>query len=113
MADNIFDPDALRAIVTTPLTAQQQSRRGGGGVTLMDIIDKAKRPNNRGSAQRFIDPDGVCPRERETRWDVKLTATWVQKMQSVNVAFRRACELVEGIRNMNPKCKRPKWNGTL
>ena len=72
----------------------------------MDVLAKAKQPNNRGVAQRFIDPDGICPRERETRWDVKLTVTWVEKMREVNVAFAKACEIAEGIRKMNPTCKK-------
>ena len=107
MTENIFSVEALRGIVTTPLTLQSR-REGREGFTLMDIIERAKLPGRRGQAQRFIDPDGVTPRERETRWDVKLTPLWVETMRTVNVAFAEACSLAEGVRSMNPKCKRAK-----
>ena len=111
MSDDIFDRDALAAILDTPVTAEG-SRRGTASYTLLEVFQSAKK-KERGNASRFI--DDVMPRERNTRWDVRFTSHWVDKMKAINVAFQDACDLAESVRKMNPKCKRAKieWHAMI
>ena len=110
MEDGLFEPDALRGLLTTPLTVD--ARRGTTEYNLMDLFHVAKE-SKRGNAIRFIHE--VHPRERDTRWDIKLTPTWVDKMKMVNVAFARACDMSENIKKMIPKCNKAnvEWHAML
>ena len=91
--DGVFDTDALRALLSTPVSTD--ARRGVVDFTLTELLHIAKA-KPWGNAARFI-ADAV-PRERETRWDITLSTAWVDKMARVNVAFARAIELADGVR---------------
>lgn len=107
MKHDVFDKQLLKRLLLTPLSTGHSSR-GAKEANLLDIINAAKKPNSRGHVSRFIDPDGVCPRERETRWDIKLTDTWISAMKKENEAFRNACEMIDSVKSSNHKCKKAK-----
>jgi hypothetical protein len=110
-SDDIFDKDALEAVLHTQLTSDG-SKRGTPSYSLLDLFDVAK-VREKGNASRFL--ADVTPRERDTRWDVRLSSLWVEKMKKVNVAFQDACELAEGVKRMTPVCKRAKieWHAMI
>ena len=97
--DELFDQDALRAILWTPLSTG--ARRGKEAFTLQELLHVAKAAS-RGNAARFI--QDVVPRERETRWDVTLTPSWVEKMSNVNVAFAHAIDIADKVRRHMGAC---------
>ena len=83
---NLFDTSSLQSILMTHLSvnAKTCSMRE---YNLMDLFWWAKHVQ-RGNANRFI--QSVHPREQETRWDIKLTDAWVDKMKQSNIAFSQA-----------------------
>jgi len=110
--DEVFDTDALKILPQTELSVN--SRRGKGGFSLLELFDAAigfsEKGAKLGTATQLIQSDGIRPRERETRWDITLTDTWVAKMANVNSAFRDAVELARRVPEMNSKCKNSKIN---
>ena len=79
---NLFDTSSLQSILMTHLSVN--AKRGIREYNLMDLFWWAKHVQ-RGNANRFI--QSVHPREQETRWDIKLTDAWVDKMKQSNIAF--------------------------
>lgn len=110
MQDDLFSRDALQGILRMPMTVD--ARRGITEYSLIDLFRAAKN-TNKGNASRFI--RDVHPRERQTRWDIALTSTWVDKMKMVNVAFAHACDMCENIKKMAPKCNKAnvEWHAML
>jgi hypothetical protein len=109
-ADNLFDEDALRAILSTPLSTG--GRRGETDFTLLELLDLTTTVE-KGNAARFIDE--IVPRERDTRWDVTLSNTWVDKMSRINVAFANAIDLADGVRRNMGRCPKAKivWHAQI
>jgi hypothetical protein len=110
MQDDVFEPDALKGLLTTSLTVD--AKRGKTEYTLMELFDVAKQAK-RGNAIRFVHE--VHPRERETRWDIRFTTGWVEKMKRINVAFSQACDMCEHIKKMSPRCSKAnvEWHAML
>lgn len=113
MQDNLFSADALRALLEDPLTVSNGGRtsaRGTDKFSLQSLIAAAISLNEKkkelGRAKSFVDVECIMPREHKTRWDVKLTDNWVNKMRSVNVAFAGACTIIDGIKHSDKRCKR-------
>ena len=57
-----------------------------------------------GGAAAFADVECILPRERETRWDVRLTAAWVEAAAVRNAAFRVAQRLAEEVMRQSRRC---------
>ena len=116
MWDSVFSPDALHALLHTELSATahgaRTSSRSSRAFSLVDLVVKAIELNETGrpmgGADRFVDVTCILPRERHTRWDVRLTDHWVEKMREVNVAFHRACDMVDHLRRNDGRCARAK-----
>lgn len=115
--EKIFEPDALTALLSTSLSTG--GRRGTTSFTLPDLLSAAIRSNENGTAMgraaTFVDVECILPRERKSRWDVRLTDAWVDKMRSVNVAFAKACALTERLRRSDVRCGHAKvdWHAQV
>ena len=92
---NLFDTSSLQSILMTHLSVN--AKRGIKEYNLMDLFWWAKHVQ-RGNANRFI--QSVHPREHKTRWDIKLTYAWVDKMKQSNIAFSQACDMCEHIKRV-------------
>lgn len=111
--DDLFSRDALHALLHGPLKVNTaRTSRGRCEYSLIDLLDAAVKsqdalkPERLGKAARFVHAESIVPRARSTRWDVMLTPEWVERMRDVNVAFARACDLVDTLRLSDGKCAR-------
>lgn len=113
---NVFTLDAVDALLHAPLStasaARSRTARGTTQYSLVELLELAVRTEQLGSARRFV--RSIQPRD-PNRWDVALTDEWVTRMAEVNVAFRKATQLVEGARAMAPKCRNAtaEWHAML
>jgi hypothetical protein len=105
----LFGARALDALLHVPL-AVGGSRRGAQAFSLRELLAIAK-DKRKGNASRFI--VDVVPRERETRWDVRLSSLWVSRMRDANRAFATACQLAEGLLHDQCAKARIEWHAMI
>lgn len=97
--EDVFRAMDLEAILTTPVASS--GKRGKKEFDLRELVEAGIASNERGvpmgNAARLVDIGCILPRERRTRWDLKLTPRWVSEMRSSNPAFDTACAITESI----------------
>lgn len=107
MQDDLFSHDAINSLLHTQLTPP--GGRSSKKYNLIDLLDATVASQERGvplgGAQRFVDAECILPRERSTRWDIRLTSRWVESMAGVNVAFSEANEMVDRLKRADNRCK--------
>jgi hypothetical protein len=114
--EDVFSKTDLNSLLRTKLDIGRK-RRGQTSFSLLDICNIAEEGSPKGNASIFIvtESGGVTPRERNTRWDIKLTDTWAEKMRETNNAMRTAHDVATNVRTMDTRCKNAKidWHVTI
>lgn len=113
MQSDLFSNEGLHALLHGALLTEEGTRQRGKTLfSLVQVMDSAialsEKGTPMGKAALFADVTCIIPREPRTRWDVRLTQRWVDKMRTVNVAFMDACKLVESVKRTDARCKKCK-----
>ena len=118
ITERIFSEDALHSLLHDPLPASSsasssaRSRRRGRGYSLVQLIDAARAFNSiaktpLGGASDFVDVECIQSRGREgddySRWDARLTLTWVDVAKRSNAAFRTAARMADDVKALDPR----------
>lgn len=97
--DGLFAPEAAAALLDEPLATRG---RGARDFSLRELVEVARMQVEEqvgmGPAAQLVDVNCVQPRMPPTRWDVRLTPHWVERMAGVSKAFRAVHELALGYR---------------
>ena len=121
MQDDVFPHDALESLLHTPLMPPQSNRSGrhAKGYSLQELfalaIASQEDGKPLGGALRFIDGECILPRERSTRWDIRLTDHWVTAMASVNAAFFKARSMADALKRSDGRCAKARvdWHAQV
>ena len=115
---DLFSHEALRSLLDEPLRvsatggARSGSRGGQAQYNLKELVELAKQNLEHqkplGKAIDFVDAQKSMPRERNTRWDVKLKQHWVNRMRQENVAFDKMCRMAEYVKQGDARCGKAK-----
>lgn len=109
ISHDVFSKEALHSLLHSPLLATSTRSKTPSSFSIVDIVDAAVKQQEKGiplgRASSFVDVTCIVPRDK-ARWDVRLKETWVEKMKSTNVAFHKACEIVNQQKKNDTKCKR-------
>ena len=89
MQHDVFPHASLKELLHSPISTARSSR-GVHEYTLTDLLLNAIANQEKGvalgGAVHFVDIQCIVPRERTTRWDIRLTDHWVRTMKGANLA---------------------------